>query len=231
MGHARIPSVSCLPRNQAGLVWNGNRLFLWRYGNQCFLILRKFDLHKELFMEIDCLPTILRKWKCFFLCFSPRFVYPKYKVSCCWSMSIDLFRIKQNNAELWKEIVTVTSVAVVTTSSYLTCAIARLIVMLARVIFRSCWGFYSCLDTHTCYRTCFRAWTALSPEMKTKPYEMLRRVFFCRENSLALTLAHIVVRTSWLPNRMVVAQHSHSPHPKWLHSKGLPCYNLRFFLL
>ena len=63
MGHARSPSVS---RHQACLliklasVEMVTTFFTWRYGNECFFILRKFDFHKELFMEIDC---DLNKWK------------------------------------------------------------------------------------------------------------------------------------------------------------------------
>ena len=38
--------------------------------------------------------------------------------------------------------------------SYVACAIARLTVMLARAIFRSYWGLYTC----TCDRTCLRGW-------------------------------------------------------------------------
>ena len=44
-------------------------------------------------------------------------------------------------------------------SPYLACAIARLIVILAPAIFRSCWGFYAYEDMRTCDRTCLRAWT------------------------------------------------------------------------
>ena len=45
---------------------------------------------------------------------NPRFVYPKYRVSCCLTMSNVSLRIKQNIAELLKQNVTVTSVQVAT---------------------------------------------------------------------------------------------------------------------
>ena len=51
-------------------------------------------------------------WNC--TC-DPRFVYPQYTISCCWSMSNVSFRVKQDKAELWKQKVTVTCVAVATT--------------------------------------------------------------------------------------------------------------------
>ena len=51
-------------------------------------------------------------WNC--TC-NPRFLFPRCKVSCCWTISNASFRMKQNKAELWKQKVTVTSVAVTTT--------------------------------------------------------------------------------------------------------------------
>ena len=42
---------------------------------------------------------------------------------------------------------TVASAATATTKVDCACAIARLIVMLARTIFRSCWGLYTPVDT------------------------------------------------------------------------------------
>ena len=36
---------------------------------------------------------------------------------------------------------------------------ARLIVMLARAIFSSCWGICACVDTRLCDRTCLQVWT------------------------------------------------------------------------
>ena len=44
-------------------------------------------------------------------------------------------------------------------SSYLACVIARL-----TVIFHSCWGFCTCVDTCMCDRTYLSAWTAAPPQ-------------------------------------------------------------------
>ena len=52
-----------------------------------------------------------------------------------------------------------TSVAVAITKFLFEFATARLIVMLAWVIFSSCYGFCRCVDTRTCDRTCLLAWT------------------------------------------------------------------------
>ena len=51
------------------------------------------------------------------------------------------YRIKQDKTKLQKQKATVTSIAVDSVKFLFACAIARLTVMLARVIFRLCWGF------------------------------------------------------------------------------------------
>ena len=53
----------------------------------------------------------------------------------------------------------VTSVAVETTQFLLAWAIVRVTFMLERAMLRSGWGFCTCVDTHTCDRTCLRAYT------------------------------------------------------------------------
>ena len=50
-----------------------------------------------------------------FCAWAPRFVFPKYKVFWCWTISNFLFRKKQDKAKLWKQKVTVVSVAAATT--------------------------------------------------------------------------------------------------------------------
>jgi len=87
-------------------------------------------------------------WNC---TYDPTFAHPKYRASCSRSLSNISFRIKQDKAELWKQKVIATSVAVATASSFLACANARLLVMLARAIFRSCWGLCTCVDTCTAW--------------------------------------------------------------------------------
>ena len=52
------------------------------------------------------------------------------------------------------EKVTVTSVVMATTE--LLCGMGDHTVMLARATFR---GFCTCVDAHTCHRTCLQAWT------------------------------------------------------------------------
>ena len=55
-------------------------------------------------------------------------------------------------------------------SSYLACAIVRLIVMLARAIFRSCGEFCTCVNTRPCDRTCLRSWTDQTKRKKELAY-------------------------------------------------------------
>ena len=90
----------------------------------------------------------------------PRFLYPQKRVSCCWSMPNISFRIKTGYNRVmkakWQSLV----LQLRQHSSYLAWAIVRLIMMLARAIFRSCGGFGTCVDTRTCDRTCLRAWIA-----------------------------------------------------------------------
>ena len=57
---------------------------------------------------------------------------------------------------------TVSSVAVKTTLSYLTFVIAWLIVLLARLIFCLCLRFCMCMDTRNCDCKCHIAWTAIA---------------------------------------------------------------------
>ena len=57
------------------------------------------------------------------------------------------FRIKQDKAEIRKQKETVTSFAILKTKLHLASVIAGLIMMLARDIFRSHWGFCTRVET------------------------------------------------------------------------------------
>ena len=105
------------------------------------------------FARALCLHEGLLLRKC-----DPRFTYLKYRFSSCWRMLNVSLRIKQGKGKLWKQNLIVTSGAVTTMKVIFGSGIARLTVMLARVIFHLCWGFSTCMDTCTCYRTCLRAW-------------------------------------------------------------------------
>ena len=82
-----------------------------------------------------------------------------HRVSCCWSMPDVSLRLKQDKPELWKQRWQSPVLQLRQRSSYLARAIARLIVMSARVICRSSWGFCTCVDTRTYDRTCLWAWS------------------------------------------------------------------------
>ena len=93
-------------------------------------------LHEQLLLTI---------WNCRR---NPRFVYPQCKVSCCWSMSkshLGQNRTKQSyESKKWLSLV----FQLRQKTYYLACAIARLMVMLARAIFRSCWRSCTCSHAH-----------------------------------------------------------------------------------
>ena len=58
-------------------------------------------------------------------------------------------------------------------SSYLACGVAALIVILARAIFRLCWGFCTHVDTCTCDHTCMD-WLQLQRETVVTAWEVQR---------------------------------------------------------
>ena len=66
-------------------------------------------------------------------------------------------------------------------SSQLARAFARLLVMLARAIFRSCWRFFMCVDTRKCDRTCHRAWTVKASLYITASIKIDDILFFINE--------------------------------------------------
>ena len=64
-------------------------------------------------------------------------------------------------------------------SSYLVCAITRLIVMLARAIFPSCRRSCTCMDTRAFDRTCLRAWTGrewIFPKSQLRLWNLLENL-------------------------------------------------------
>ena len=70
---------------------------------------------------------------------------------------VERFQMSHSGRSRMKQMyekVTVASVVIATTE--LLCGIGDLTVMLARETFR---GFFTCVDTHTCHRTCLQAWT------------------------------------------------------------------------
>ena len=90
---------------------------------------------------------------------NPRFVYRQYRVSLvegCQMSHLGQNRVKQSyESKRWQSLV----LQLRQRSSYLACAIARLIVMLPWVHFHSCQGFCTCVDMHTCDHTCLQTRT------------------------------------------------------------------------
>ena len=99
---------------------------------------------------------LLITWNC--TC-DPRYVYPKYKVSCCSRVSNVSFRINRMKQTESKRLLSLLWHSR-QQCSYLACAIAPL----SRAIFRSCWSCCTCVDTRTYLRNRNRkylwTWTA-----------------------------------------------------------------------
>ena len=161
MGWERLPRFLC---SQGQKKINKKKL-----KDKIFCItIRYFSIHSAVHARKTLVQVSLRKytrvcmselllliWDC--TC-DPRFVHPKYRASCCRSMSNVPFRIKQDKAEIRKQKETVTSFAILKTKLHLASIIVQLIMMLARDIFCSYWGFCTRVETLKCDRTCLRAW-------------------------------------------------------------------------